>query len=207
MGIHYPCCGKSICKGCIQSFCKAGNDKCPFCNADRASKTEKECAEEIMKRVNANDAASIDLLGRHYQNGEKGFQQDHAKAMELYNRAAELGFSSAHSHLAGVYHQMGDLKKAKVHLEAGAMVGHEEARFNVGNFEVKSGNMDRAVKHWTIAASSGCYRSMHKLRLSFERGAVSRESMDSTLTAYNNSCAEMRSEARDAYIRIMTETD
>ena len=27
-----------------------------------------------------------------------------------------------------------------------------------------------------------------------------RESIDSTLTAYNNSCAEMRSEARDAYI-------
>jgi TPR repeat protein len=118
-----------------------------------------------MKRVDANDAASINLLGRHYQNGEKGFQQDHAKAMELYNRAAELGFSSAHSRLAGVYHQMGDLKKAKFHYESGAMVGHEVARFNVGNFEVKSGNIERAVKHWTIAASSGCYRSMQKIEI------------------------------------------
>ena len=30
---------------------------------------------------------------------------------------------------------------------------------------------------------------------------VDRESIDSLLTAYNNSCAEMRSEARDAFIR------
>jgi hypothetical protein len=42
---------------------------------------------------------------------------------------------------------------------------------------------------------------MHNLRILFEQGAISRESIDSTLTAYNNSCAEMRSEARDAYMR------
>jgi hypothetical protein len=35
---------------------------------------------------------------------------------------------------------------------------------------------------------------------------VSRESIDSTLAAYNNSCAEMRSEARDSYIRFNLET-
>ena len=31
---------------------------------------------------------------------------------------------------------------------------------------------------------------------------VSRESINSTLAAYNNSCVEMRSEARDAYIQV-----
>ena len=39
------------------------------------------------------------------------------------------------------------------------------------------------------------------MAVSFQLG-VSRESVDSTLAAYNNSCAEMRSEARDAVIRI-----
>jgi hypothetical protein len=38
------------------------------------------------------------------------------------------------------------------------------------------------------------------LHTSFEKGFVGRESFHSTLKAYNNSCAEMRSEARDAFI-------
>jgi hypothetical protein len=46
---------------------------------------------------------------------------------------------------------------------------------------------------------------MHQLRPFFEQGAISRESIDSTLAAYNNSCAEMRSEARDARIKFLIE--
>jgi hypothetical protein len=45
---YFVCCGKSICRGCIHSFRKSGNiGKCPFCNADRASKVEEEQVEEI----------------------------------------------------------------------------------------------------------------------------------------------------------------
>ena len=81
------------------------------------------------------------------------------------------------------------------------MAGHEVARFNVGIIEAKSGNMERAVKHWTIAASAGESYAMHELRTRVEKGAVSGESLDSTLSAYNNSCAEIRSKARDVYMR------
>jgi hypothetical protein len=99
------------------------------------------------------------------------------------------------------------MKKAKFHWEAAAMAGSEVARHNIGCMEGKSGNMDRAVKHWTIGASAGCYDAMHYLRILFEKGHTSRESIDSTLAAYNNSCAEFRSEARDACIQSMLETD
>jgi hypothetical protein len=58
------------------------------------------------------------------------------------------------------------------------------------------------VKHWTIAASAGHYIAMHELRELFDQGVVSRESIESTLAAYNSSCAEMRSEARDAAIQL-----
>jgi hypothetical protein len=64
--------------------------------------------------------------------------------------------------------------------------------------------MERAIKHWTIAASAGESFAMHQLRTFFADGAISRELMDSTLAAYNNSCAEMRSEARDAYMAVFT---
>jgi hypothetical protein len=68
--------------------------------------------------------------------------------------------------------------------------------------EGRSRNIEQAVKHWVIAASAGEYDAMHNLTKNFEQGWVSRDTIDSTLTAYNSSCAEMRSEARDAVIRI-----
>ena len=96
------------------------------------------------------------------------------------------------------------MKKAKFHSEAAAMAGDEVARYNLGGLEFKSGNVERAVKHWAIAASAGSYHAMHKLRTLFEQSFVSRESINTALAAYNNCCAEMRSAARDAYIRVMT---
>jgi hypothetical protein len=44
---------------------------------------------------------------------------------------------------------------------------------------------------------------MNALRSCFENDIdidIDRESLDSTLTSYNNSCGEMTSEARDAFI-------
>jgi TPR repeat protein len=155
----------------------------------------------MMKRAEANDPTSINMLAAHYQQGLGGFQQDLTKAIELFTKSAELGFSSAHCNLGNIYLEGGDMKKAKLHFEAAAMAGHDVARSNLGVIEFNSGNFGRAVKHWTIAASAGCVCAMHQLRLSFEKGYVSRESINSTLVAYNNSCAEVRSEARDCYMR------
>ena len=207
MQVYYSCCGKSICKGCVYSFIHSGNDKCPFCNSDRGTKTEEERVEELMKRVEAQDAASICMLAGYYLQGTRGFQQDYTKAMELYARAADLGCSKGLSYLANIYHKGGNLKKAKFHYEAAAMAGDEVARNNIASIEAQSGNMERAVKHWTIAASAGDFGAMNELIIEFKKGRVNRESMYSTLAAYNISCAEMRSEARDAAIEAtITET-
>ena len=140
------------------------------------------------------------MLADCYYQGLRGFQQDRAKGMELYDRAIDLGNTKAHNKLAAIYHEGGNLKKAKFHWEAASMAGDEAARYNLGNLEAKFGNMERAAKHWTIAAFAGHYTSMFNLLVSFNEGVVSKESVDTALAAYNNSCAEMRSEARDAYI-------
>ena len=90
-------------------------------------------------------------------------------------------------------------KKAKFHYEAAAMAGHEDARSNLGTMEAQSGNMGQAVKHWVIAASAGEFNATKNMLIVFNQGLTSRATIYATLTAYNNSCAEMRSEARDAY--------
>ena len=206
---YYSCCGKSVCKGCVHSFHVTGTEnKCPFRNTELESNAAAgRRVEKITKRVEANDPASICMLAHYYLHGVGGFQQDHAMSKELYARAANLGYSKAHHYLGDVYYAGGNMKKAKFHYEAAAMDGHEAARCNVGVIEAQSGNMERAVKHLTIAASAGQYIAMHSLTKFFEEGiGGSRESIDSILTAYNNSCSKMRSEARDAYIRIVTET-
>ena len=66
-----------------------------------------------------------------------------------------------------------------------------------GQMEAQYGNMERGLKHFGIAASTGEYIAIFSLQLPFEGGDVRRDLIDSTLTPYNNSCAEMRSEARD----------
>jgi len=202
--VYYPCCGKSICRGCEYSFVESGNEEtCPFCKSDRMSKTDAENVEDLMKRVEANDAFSIYVLGSYYYHGDLGLQQDWARAMELWKQAADLGSSKAHCQLGiscSEYEKEGDSKKAEFHYEAAAMAGDEVVRLNLGCMEAQSGNMGRAVKHWTIAASAGNYTAMHYLLIAFNQSVASRATIDSSLRAYNNSCAEMRSDAREAFM-------
>ena len=202
--VYYPCCGKNICGGCVHSFCKSGNYKnCPYCKAETMGKTDGEIVGEMMKRVEAKDAGAMYALGNDYYNGQLGLQQNKERAMELRKQAVKLGCSWAHFQLGNQYHAGGDSKKEKFHYEAAAMAGHEVARYNLGCAEFESGNMERAVKHWIIAASAGEHSAMQNLSILFGNGYVSRDAIDSILTAYNSSCMETRSEARDKYINSM----
>jgi hypothetical protein len=153
-------------------------------------------------RVEANDAIAMGMLASYYNHGQIGLQQDHNTVIELWTQSAHLGCSKAHISLSHEYNQQGDMKKAKFHLKAAAMAGHEVARLNLGCTEFKSGDRERAVKHWTVAASAGEYMSMQFLLGEFKQGFVSRAIIDATLTAYNTSCAEMRSDSRDAAIHL-----
>ena len=90
-----------------------------------------------MKRVEANDAVAMGMLGSYYYHGYLGLQQDHNKAIELLTWAADLGCSKAQISLSDEYkyRDLGDMKKAKFHFEATAMAGHEGARCNLGTME------------------------------------------------------------------------
>jgi hypothetical protein len=95
----YSCCGKSICGGCVHSFIKSGNSgKCPFCNCNRLFKTDEENIEDMMKRIEANDAGAVTALADCYYNGKLGLLRDQTKGRELLTRVADLGHGQAHCH-------------------------------------------------------------------------------------------------------------
>jgi hypothetical protein len=50
---------------------------------------------------------SICILASHYRLGRLGLQQDQTIAMELYARAADLGYSNAHNRLGSIYDKRG----------------------------------------------------------------------------------------------------
>jgi TPR repeat protein len=57
-----------------------------------------------MQKKLSIDTDAIDLLGTCYYNGLLGFQQDETKAIELWMRAIELGFSESHNYLGLHYY-------------------------------------------------------------------------------------------------------
>ena len=100
--------GRAFAKGVSTPSQSGNNEKCPFCNSDQAGKTWEESVEDLMKRAEANDAASISVMANYYYSGLNGIHQDHTKAIDLYARAVELGCSKDHYQLGGLYHE-GDI--------------------------------------------------------------------------------------------------
>jgi TPR repeat protein len=109
---NYTCWG-----GCAYSFIQSGHvGTCPYCKADQSSvqTNEERVGQIIMKRVEANDACAMFVLGNEYMQGGGGLLQDRERALELWKQAAKLGYSLiAHFQLGVYYHDRGNSKKEK----------------------------------------------------------------------------------------------
>ena len=92
-----------------------------------------------------------------------------------------------------------DLKKAKYYYELAAMGGDVFARANIGAIECNAGNVDRAVKHYMIAAGAGCDDSLKEIRECFLNGNATKDDFEKALRAHKEAQDEMKSEQRDAY--------
>ncbi|KAK1733468.1 Sel1-like repeat family protein [Skeletonema marinoi] len=189
------CCSKIICNGCVHSndiriYQEKLVSACPFCR-HLDPKTKDEEIKNIMKRVNANDPVAMVQMGlRRYEDG------DYDSAFKYVNKAAELGDAGAHYQLA-CFHFEGkgvekDLKKEVYHLEQAAIGGHPLARYNLGANEKNNGRMDRAVKHWIIAAKLGYDASLDALKGGYEDGLVSKEDFAAALRAHQDTIEAMK---------------
>ena len=209
-GIRF-CCSKFICEGCNhQHFTRemeARNrlPKCPFCREPTPTgDVNGGLTKQIMKRAKADDPEAMCQMG-----GESEEGKDYIGAFEWYTKAAELGHAEAHSRLAFMYHEgLGverDSGKFIHHLEEAAIGGHPSARHDLGRNEHTKGNMERAAKHWIIAANQGHDTSLERLmkmfkleRLEGGRRSVSEEDLADALRGHQSAVVATKSPQREA---------
>ena len=202
-GMHF-CCSKVICRGCDYANSMREMElrlrrSCPFCR-EPMLKAKEEGAKQNMrlKRVEANDPVALS-----HEGGEHHSKGNYTRAFDYYSRAAELGDAQAHCNLAVLYHNGEGVKKnggkETHHLEEAAIGGHPVARRLLGCKEyLVNRNIERAVKHWIIAATQGEDESIQELMKAFKNGFVGKDVLAATLRAHKAAVDATKSPQREA---------
>ena len=196
------CCSKVICKGCayatedaVQEMDSLSRILCPFCR-EVVPPTAEGHENQRMKRVMMNDPVATRYVGnRCYHEG------DHDNAFKYFTKASELGDADAHYQLSTMYRDgfvERNRKKELYHLEEATIRGHPGARCNLAVIDSENGRVERAVKHYMIAASLGHDLSLKNLRICYEDGDVSKEDFAMALRAHHAAVDAMKSPQRDA---------
>eukprot|EP00986_Skeletonema_menzelii_P013027 scaffold7381_cov70-Skeletonema_menzelii.AAC.1 len=181
------CCSKYICGGCNYANQKREFEgklhfKCPFCRK-AAPKTKEQINKQLMKRIEANDPVAMREMGT-----ERCIEGDYKKAFEYWTKAAALGVAVAHYQLSTLYYDgqgvEKDEKRELHHLIEAAIGGHPEARHNLAILERGNGRVDRAVKHYIIAAKLGYDRSLESVKDLYKAGQVSKEDFAAALRGH-----------------------
>ena len=192
----YSCCSKVICNGCSYTDDEGRHQhKCPFCREAKPD-TDEQIHRQTMKRIEANDPVAMREMGlKRYGEG------DYKSAFEYLSKAAALGDADAHFQLSCLYYDgegvEKDEKKDLHHLAEAAIGGHPEARHNLGLTEEANDRMDRAAKHWIIAAKLGDDLSLGYVKDLYKDGHVSKEDFSSALRGYQTAIIAMKSPQRE----------
>ncbi|EJK74650.1 hypothetical protein THAOC_03660 [Thalassiosira oceanica] len=198
------CCMKRVCNGCSVAATRRGMEDCPFCRTPAPD--EERALAMIRKRVVAGDPYAMFNLGNRYCFGRYGLEKDTTRAVELYERAAELGLKDAHYNL-GVTYMMGkdvrrDTAKAFRHYETAAMSGYVSARFNLGCIERNVGNYEIALQHFLISAKLGHDDSLGDVKRLFIAGLATKADYAAALRGHQSAIEEMSSPDRNLAIEF-----
>ena len=200
------CCGKILCSGCVYApvYDNQGNvvaaKTCPFCRTPIAKSTN-DALEREKKRVEKDDPIAIYNLGVYYDKGRNGFPQDYTKALELWHKAGELGYSDAYVCIGYAYdYGRGvevDQKKATYYYDLAAIGGDVDARYNLGLYQAQTGNFERSIKHLMIAVRGGNDDSLNQIKRMYSNGHATKEDYTKGLQKYQAYLGEIKSAQRD----------
>ena len=202
---YQPCCGKTLCDGCIYAHKKASKEyNCPFCRTP-VSSSDKERIARTKKRMDCNESDAYVMLAMHHYQGTKDVKRDYGKAVELWKKAAELGPSDegdlAHYYL-GVMYANGhgvekDEKKSMYHYRISSIGGNVNSRFNLGLIANESENAELAIKHLVIGAKAGHDESLAAIKKCYDQGFVQKDVFAEVLRVHKAANDEMKSVERD----------
>ena len=203
-GVYMDCCGKVICSGCIYAFqsraTKEEDNKCPFCRTP-PPESDEEWVKRNRKRMDMNDPRAIYNLGCCFYQGDNGLPQNYAKALELWQRAGELGGADGYHGIGNAYKEGNGVErnetKAEHYWELAAMGGDGEARHNLGVGEIQKGNINRALKHWMIAVRDGNAQSLESIKNTCEFGFTTKDTYSKALQSYQAYLDEIKTAQRD----------
>ena len=206
--VIYCCCSKLICYGCVVANTQRNMEmrlphSCPFCR-ESTFITDEEQDKLEMKRIEMNDPVAICKEGgKQYDKGE------YRSAFEYWTKAAVLGEIEAHYRLSHLYREGKGVEKDEgkeiFHMEEAAIGGHPNARHNLGAHEWKQRNVERAVKHWVIAARQGNDNSMKTLLDFFKEGYLNKDDLAATLRAHKAAADATKSKLRDFAEKVWLE--
>ena len=194
------CCSKVVCNGCdyaniMRERKERRPPKCPFCR-ELLPNTNEECDKRRMKRAEMNDPVAMCQLGV-----QKGLEGDYGSALEYLTKASLQGDAEAHFLLSDLYRRGEGVEKDKgkevLHAEEAAIGGHPDARYALGGHEYNNGNIERAVKHWIIAAAQGHDRSIKTLMEKFREGYVSNGELAAAFRAHKAAVDATKSPQRE----------
>ncbi len=129
--------------------------------------------------------------------------------MKYFTKVADLGVADAHFNLSIAYSKGQGVEKDETkkvfHLEEAAIAGHPAARHNLGCSEESNGEIDRAVKHWIIAANLGHDESIQELKDCYKDGLFSKDDFAAALRAHHVAVNAMKSPQREYCEPMMKE--
>jgi len=206
--VFMHCCGKNICIGCAHT--QLLNDKkngvpkhkisCAFCRQAAKNTNLIKATKKLMKKNNIQAFMSMAVK---YKSGSDGLFQSDTRALEMYIRAAELGHADAYA-LVGDSYQNGkglvevNLSKALGFYEVSAKKGSVYAHRKLAQVHWrKTKNIQMSIRHYKVAARSGCQIEMDWLMKCYKRKLLSKEELTQTLRAFQASTAELKSKDRE----------
>ena len=220
--MYWACCGKTLCNACCEEDHRAlrvtnrKRDKkklpplehsCAFCRRSLA-KNNAELSVRYEERIGKDDTRAMVQRAYKLRDGSDGLRKDKAKAIELLNKAADLGSAEAirllgtwavHGWFGSINGSISDKQEAKEYFEDAMVKGDVVSRNNLASLLADEGNYDLAIKHWHLAAAAGDDFSINGLMHCFRTGKLSKPNLEKALRAHKAASDEMKSEERERW--------
>ena len=167
----------------VDAVIAAGNAKGYYLKASLAyNEKDYATAFDYYQKVSEGQeplyiASAMHHMAYMYENG-LGVEQDYTKAMEWYNKEAELGNSSAMNNIGWLYENgLGveqDYAKAMEWYEKAAELGNIDGTYNIGLLYYKGEGVEqdyaKAMEWWEKAAELGDAHAMYNIGWLYESG-------------------------------------